>query len=69
MIASINKNGLRESLKIPEKFEIVLVIAIGKPKEKVIIETVGSDGDIKYWRNKDGTHHVPKRSLDDLIIE
>jgi hypothetical protein len=69
MIASINKNGLRESLKIPERFEIVLVIAIGKPKEKVIIESVGSDGDIKYWRNNDGTHHVPKRSLDDLIIE
>jgi nitroreductase len=68
MIASINKNGLREALKIPEKFEIVLVIAIGKPKEKVVIEPVGNEGDIKYWRDKEGTHHVPKRSLEEIII-
>jgi len=68
MIASINKNGLREALKIPEKFEIVLVIAIGKPKEKVVIESVGNEGDIKYWRDTEGVHHVPKRSLDELII-
>jgi hypothetical protein len=68
MIASINKNGLREALKIPEKFEIVLVIAIGKPKEKVVIEPVGNEGDIKYWRDTEGVHHVPKRSLDELII-
>ena len=68
MIASINKNGLREALKIPEKFEIVLVIALGQPKEKVVIESVGNEGDIKYWRDTEGVHHVPKRSLDELII-
>jgi nitroreductase len=67
MIASVQK-GLREALKIPSRYEILLVIALGKPKETVIIEAVGPDGDIKYWRDDEGRHHVPKRALDDIII-
>ncbi|MCX6086096.1 MAG: nitroreductase family protein [Caldiserica bacterium] len=54
--------------QIPDQYEIVFVLAIGKPKEKVVIDPLGPDGDIKYWRDTDGTHHVPKRSLEDLII-
>ncbi len=68
MIASIKKEGLRNALNIPLRYEILLVIALGKPKEKVVIETVGPDGDIRYWRDSDGVHHVPKRSLDEIII-
>ena len=69
ILASIDKDGLRNALNIAKNFEILLVIALGKPKEKVVIENLRPDGDIKYWRDKDGTHHVPKRSLDDIIIE
>lgn len=68
IIGAINKDGLREALKIPPRFEILLVIALGKPREKVVLETVGSGGDIRYWRDSEGVHHVPKRSLDELII-
>ncbi len=69
MIGSIKKNSLRDALSIPEQYEILLVLALGKPKEKVVIEELGKDGDIKYWRDDEGVHHVPKRSLDDLIID
>lgn len=68
IIASVNKPGLKQALEIPDQYEIVFVLAIGKPKEKVVIDPLGPDGDIKYWRDTDGTHHVPKRSLEDLII-
>lgn len=69
MIGSIRRQGLREALEIAPRYEILLVLALGKPKEAVVIEKVGVAGDIKYWRDSKGVHHVPKRPLADLIIE
>jgi nitroreductase len=68
MIANIDRQGLRKALEIPPRYEILLVLALGKPKEKVVIETIGSDGDTKYWRDSKDVHHVPKRPLDEIII-
>lgn len=68
IIASIDRDELRQTLNIAQQYEILLVIALGKPAEEVVIENVGPDGDIKYWRDSQGVHHVPKRSLDAIII-
>lgn len=68
IIASVNRDKLREALAIPAQFEIVQVLALGKPKENVIIEPLGPDGDIKYWRDETGGHHVPKRNIEDIVI-
>ena len=68
IIATIRKDDLREVLEISDQYEILFVLALGKPKERVEIEAVDQDGDIKYWRDEEGAHHVPKRSLDELII-
>jgi len=68
MIASIKKQELQHALGLPDRYEILLVIALGKPKEAVVIETVAADGNIKYWRDAQGAHHVPKRTLDELIV-
>jgi len=68
MIASIKREMLRNELHIPEKFEILLILALGKPVENVIIDKI-KDGDVKYWRDSEQNHHVPKRSLDELIIK
>ena len=65
----MDREGLRKNLDIPAQLEILLVLALGKPKEKVVIDPVTSEGEIKYWRDKDGIHHVPKRSLNDLILD
>lgn len=69
IIGSIDKQGLRAALSIPSRYEILLVLALGTPKDTVVIETVDPFGSIKYWRDKQGVHHVPKRSLDDIIVE
>ena len=68
MIGSIQRSELRKALNIPEQYEILLVLALGTPLEEVRIEKLKSDGDIRYWRDDQETHHVPKRSLDELII-
>ena len=68
MIGAIDRNGLRRTLDIPERYEILLVLALGRPKETVVLEDLGPDGDIKYYRDEQGVHHVPKRSLDELIL-
>jgi nitroreductase len=69
MIASIQRKQLRRALAIPDHFEILLVIALGKPAETVVLEDLGPDGDIKYWRDEQDVHHVPKRSLDEVILD
>jgi nitroreductase len=68
MIATVKRQELSQALGIEPLYEILLVIALGKPKETVIIDKVGPDGDVKYWRDSQGVHHVPKRALDDIII-
>ncbi len=68
IIASVNHKNLREGLSIDESFKIIQVIALGKAKEEVIIEPIDATGNIRYWRDEKQIHHVPKRSLDDIII-
>jgi nitroreductase len=69
IIASIQREELRERLHIPVKYEIIQVLALGKPKEIVVLESLPVSGDIKYWRDEKQVHHVPKRSLEDLILK
>lgn len=68
IIGSVKRIPLSKELNIPGNLKISLVIALGKPKEEVCIDTI-KNGDVKYWRDEKGVHHVPKRNLDDLIIE
>jgi nitroreductase len=69
MIGLIRREELREAMAIPPRYEVLLVIALGKPREQVVIDEVGPNGDIKYWRDRDAVHHVPKRSLKEVIID
>jgi nitroreductase len=68
MIASIRRDLLRNELKIPDRFEILLILALGKPVEIVIIDDI-KDGDVKYWRDELKNHHVPKRKLNEIILK
>ncbi len=68
MLGSIKRQRLSEQLGIASQYEILLVVAIGKPKEEIVIEPLRGDESVKYWRDADGVHHVPKRQLDDIII-
>ncbi|MHB8069966.1 MAG: nitroreductase family protein [Desulfobaccales bacterium] len=68
IIGSIQRDHLSHLLNISQQFDILLVIALGRPKEKVVLESAAPGEDIKYWRDAQGVHHVPKRRLEDIII-
>jgi len=68
MLGSINRDRLSEKLKIPSHLKILIVVALGKPKEEVVIDNVKESGSIKYWRDDKDIHHVPKRTLEDVVI-
>jgi nitroreductase len=68
IIASITREELCDDLKIPDRYEVLFIIALGKPVETVIMDEINND-DVKYWRDEKGIHHVPKRDLKDLIIK
>ena len=68
IIGTVDRDRLRTLLNIPAQYEILYVLAIGYPVEQVEIEEVGSDGKVQYWRDAQQVHHVPKRSITELII-
>lgn len=67
MIANIDRKQLQEVLNIPQHLHIALVLALGVPAETIVMEEI-KDNNIRYWRDSDGVHHVPKRNIEDLII-
>lgn len=69
ILAAINRPQLTQALHIPSYLEILLVLALGKPKESVVVEALPSGGSIEYWRDEEQVHHVPKRDLAELIID
>ncbi|NLE60251.1 MAG: nitroreductase family protein [Planctomycetes bacterium] len=68
IIGSIQREALRKALDVPDRYNILLVIALGKPAERIVLEPVTSESEIKYYRDNSGVHHVPKRSADQVIL-
>lgn len=64
-IGSIGKNKIRNILKVPKYCEIKYVLALGYPDERPQMERLKDS--IKYWKDKGGLLHVPKRSLEEVM--
>lgn len=68
IIGALDRAALANELNIPQGYEILHIIALGKPGEDVVLEEMDSKGNVRYWRDITGVHHVPKRSLKDVIV-
>ena len=68
MIGNFDAGEIREGLALPESLQPLLVVALGKPAETIVLTEVGEDGNTAYYRDENDVHYVPKRSLDDLLI-
>jgi nitroreductase len=68
IIGSIDRDALSQVLELPGHLRILLVLALGVPAEAVELEEVGPGGDIRYYRDDTDVHHVPKRTLSEMIV-
>ena len=68
MMGAIQRQNIKEELGIPERYDLLLVLAIGRPAEQVVIDDAAPGGDVTYYRDENDVHHVPKRTLDEIII-
>lgn len=59
---------VQQLFNLPQQYSVLLVLALGYPAETVVLEEVGEDGDIRYWHDGQGIHHVPKRRLADVLV-
>jgi nitroreductase len=66
IVGSINRPRLMRDLGIASHLDVLIAIALGRPAETVVIESV--EDEIRYWRDTKGVHHVPKRALEDIVI-
>ena len=69
MVGAVNREGLRQALEVAPRYEILLVLALGKPREEVVIDDYEGKGETRGWWDDEGVRHVPKRLLEDIIIE
>lgn len=68
MIGNYNPDKVREALELPETLRPMLIVAIGKPDEEIVLTEIGPDGSLNYYRDENDVHYVPKRRLEDLLI-
>ncbi|MDE5879632.1 MAG: nitroreductase family protein [Desulfovibrio sp.] len=68
IIYSVDRAGAAALLKAPAGMEVSLVLGLGVAKEERVIAEMPADGSFNYWRDARGVHHVPKRSLSELVI-
>jgi nitroreductase len=68
MLGAIDRDAIRRDFKIPERYDILLVVAFGVPAETCVLEDAKVGGDVTYYRDAQGVHYVPKRPLEEIIL-
>ncbi len=69
MLGAIDRDAIRRDFKIPERYDILLVVALGVPAETCVLEDAKVGGDVTYYRDSSGVHYVPKRPMEEIILD
>ncbi len=69
MIGSFDGESIRKELSLDNNIDVLLCVALGKPAETIVLEEIDKDSSINYYRDDMNVHHVPKRRLEDIIID
>lgn len=68
MIGSFHAQNIRKILNLDKSYVPMLVVAIGEPEEKIVLEDVEPEESTNYYRDEQDVHYVPKRKLKDIVF-
>lgn len=68
MIGSFSAGAVKEVLGLGEHLRPMLVVAFGEPMETIVLTEIDEGESIKYYRDENDVHYVPKRKLKDIIL-
>ena len=68
MIGNFSPAKLSEALSLPDSLVPMLIVAVGKPDETVVLTEAAPGGSLNYYRDENDVHYVPKRRLEDIIV-
>lgn len=68
MIGSFSAAGIKEACGLSEDLQPMLVVAVGKPAEKIVLVEVEEGESLKYYRDEQDVHYVPKKKLEDIVL-
>ena len=67
MIGAFDPARIHAALELEKYLFPSLIIALGKPDERVEIVDI-QGGETAYYRDENGDHFVPKRTMEELIV-
>ncbi|MCT4614133.1 MAG: nitroreductase family protein [Marinifilaceae bacterium] len=67
VVKAFDVKKIKELFNLTDNIHPIEIIALGKPKEQVVICEM-ENNKIEYYRDENQIHYVPKRKLEDIII-
>ena len=68
MIGNFTPDEVKEKLNLAENLTPMLIVALGKPAEEIVIKEIENGEGTNYYRDENDVHYVPKRKLKDILI-
>ena len=69
MIGNFSPKRVSETLSLPENLVPMLIVAVGKPDETIVLKEIEDGESIQYYRDENDVHYVPKRKLADITLD
>ncbi len=68
MIGNFDPPAVKEALGLAENLTPVLLVAVGKPNETIVLTEAKPGDPLNYTRDENNVHYVPKRRLEDIVL-
>lgn len=68
ILGAFSADAVKEALGLDAHLLPMLIVAIGKPDETIVLTEAEKGESVAYYRDENDVHYVPKRRLEDVLI-